>query len=82
MQISSVGGRVGGQAGLGSYQAAKFAVDGLSRVLAAETAPFGVRVLVVEPGGFATDWSGSSMTIHEVPPAYDDFAQDYPVDLP
>ena len=55
MQISSVGG----QAGLGSYQAAKFAVDGLSRVLAAGTAPFGVRVLVVEPGGFATDWSGS-----------------------
>lgn len=71
VQISSVGGRVGGSAGLGSYQAAKFAVDGLSRVLAVETAPLGVRVLVVEPGGFATDWSGASMTIHEVPPVYD-----------
>ncbi|MFI5890275.1 SDR family NAD(P)-dependent oxidoreductase [Actinoplanes sp. NPDC051513] len=71
VQISSIGGRVGGSAGLGSYQAAKFAVDGLSRVLAVETAPLGLRVLVVEPGGFATDWAGSSMTIHDVPPAYD-----------
>ncbi|WP_433361978.1 SDR family NAD(P)-dependent oxidoreductase [Actinoplanes sp. CA-142083] len=71
VQISSIGGRVGGSAGLGSYQAAKFAVDGLSRVLAVETAPLGLRVLVVEPGGFATDWAGSSMTIHEVPAAYD-----------
>src|ERR1700759_4659897 len=43
VQFSSVGGRVGGTAGLGSYQAAKFAVDGLTRVLATETAPFGVR---------------------------------------
>jgi NAD(P)-dependent dehydrogenase (short-subunit alcohol dehydrogenase family) len=71
MQFSSVGGRVGGQPGLGSYQAAKFAVDGLTRVLAAETAPLGVRFLVVEPSGFATDWAGSSMEIHAVPEVYD-----------
>ncbi|MFZ0215811.1 MAG: SDR family NAD(P)-dependent oxidoreductase [Candidatus Dormiibacterota bacterium] len=70
VQFSSVGGRVGQTAGLGSYQAAKFAVDGLTRVLAAETAPFGIRYLVVEPGGFATDWAGSSMEIQGIPDEY------------
>jgi NAD(P)-dependent dehydrogenase (short-subunit alcohol dehydrogenase family) len=70
MQISSVGGRVGGSPGIASYQAAKFAIDGFSRVLRAETAPFGVKVLVVEPSGFRTDWAGSSMTVHDVPEAY------------
>jgi NAD(P)-dependent dehydrogenase (short-subunit alcohol dehydrogenase family) len=71
VQFSSVGGRVGGSPGIASYQAAKFAVDGFSRVLAAETAPFGIRVMVVEPGGFATDWAGSSMTVHDIPARYD-----------
>ncbi len=70
VQFSSIGGRVGGSAGLGSYQAAKFAIDGLTRVLATETAPFGIRYLVVEPSGFATDWAGSSMDIQDVPPEY------------
>lgn len=72
VQFSSIGGRVGGSPGIASYQAAKFAVDGFTRVLAAETAPFGIRTLVVEPSGFATDWAGSSMTIHEIPEDYDD----------
>jgi NAD(P)-dependent dehydrogenase (short-subunit alcohol dehydrogenase family) len=71
VQISSVGGRVGGSPGIASYQAAKFAVDGFSRVLAVETAPFGVTVVIVEPSGFATDWAGSSMTVHEIPAGYD-----------
>jgi NAD(P)-dependent dehydrogenase (short-subunit alcohol dehydrogenase family) len=71
VQFSSVGGRVGGSPGIASYQAAKFAVDGFSRVLAAETAPFGVKVIVVEPSGFATDWAGSSMTVHQIPADYD-----------
>jgi NAD(P)-dependent dehydrogenase (short-subunit alcohol dehydrogenase family) len=70
MQFSSVGGRVGGSPGIASYQAAKFAIDGFSRVLAAETAPFGVRVIVVEPSGFKTDWAGSSMIIRDIPEAY------------
>jgi NAD(P)-dependent dehydrogenase (short-subunit alcohol dehydrogenase family) len=70
MQISSVGGRVGGSPGIASYQAAKFAIDGFSRVLRAETAPFGVKVIVVEPSGFRTDWAGSSMTVHDIPEAY------------
>jgi NAD(P)-dependent dehydrogenase (short-subunit alcohol dehydrogenase family) len=71
VQFSSVGGRVGGSPGIASYQAAKFAVDGFSRVLAAETAPFGVRVMVVEPSGFATDWAGSSMTVRDIPADYE-----------
>ncbi|MEK2479411.1 SDR family NAD(P)-dependent oxidoreductase [Streptomyces noursei] len=70
VQFSSIGGRVGGSSGLGSYQAAKFAIDGLTRVLATETAPFGIRYLVVEPSGFATDWAGSSMDVQDVPPDY------------
>ncbi|MEY9856042.1 NAD(P)-dependent dehydrogenase (short-subunit alcohol dehydrogenase family) [Catenulispora sp. GAS73] len=70
IQFSSVGGRVGHTPGLGSYQAAKFAVDGFTRVLATETAPFGIRYVVVEPGGFATDWAGSSMRIEDIPEDY------------
>ncbi|MCW2515900.1 MAG: oxidoreductase [Mycobacterium sp.] len=72
IQFSSMGGRVGGSAGIASYQAAKFAIDGFSRVLQTETAPFGVKVLVVEPSGFATDWAGPSMTVGEVPDVYAD----------
>ncbi|OBF11327.1 SDR family NAD(P)-dependent oxidoreductase [Mycobacterium sp. ACS4331] len=70
IQFSSMGGRVGGSPGIASYQAAKFAIDGFSRVLLAEAAPFGVKVLVVEPSGFATDWAGSSMEVHDVPEEY------------
>jgi len=70
IQISSMGGRVGGSPGIASYQAAKFAIDGFSRVLRAEAAPFGVRVLVVEPSGLRTDWAGASMSVQEVPEAY------------
>jgi NAD(P)-dependent dehydrogenase (short-subunit alcohol dehydrogenase family) len=71
VQFSSVGGRVGGSPGIASYQAAKFAVDGFSRVLAAETAPFGIRVMVVEPSGFATDWAGTSMKVDRIPGEYE-----------
>ncbi len=70
MQFSSTGGRVGGSPGIASYQAAKFAIDGFSRVLQAEAAPFGVKVIVVEPSGFKTDWAGSSMIVRDIPEAY------------
>lgn len=70
IQFSSIGGRVGGAPGLGAYQAAKFAVDGFTRVLAAETAPFGIKYVVIEPGGFKTDWAGSSMEIQDIPEQY------------
>jgi NAD(P)-dependent dehydrogenase (short-subunit alcohol dehydrogenase family) len=72
IQFSSMGGRVGGSAGIASYQAAKFAIDGFSRVLQTETAPFGIKILVVEPSGFATDWAGSSMEVADIPDHYVD----------
>ena len=72
VQFSSIGGRVGGTPGLGAYQSAKFAVEGFSEVLANEVAGFGVKVVIVEPGAFRTEWSGSSMTIHEPGPDYRD----------
>jgi NAD(P)-dependent dehydrogenase (short-subunit alcohol dehydrogenase family) len=66
LQFSSIGGRVGGTAGMGAYQTAKFAVEGFSEVLNTEVKPLGIKVTIVEPGAFRTDWGGSSMTIHEV----------------
>ena len=71
VQFSSVGGRVGGTPGMGAYQAAKFAVEGFSEVLANEVKPFGVKVMIVEPGAFRTDWQGSSMRLHEVGADYE-----------
>ncbi len=50
MQISSVGGRVGGRRGVAAYQAAKWAVGGFSEVLAKEVRDFGIKVTVIEPG--------------------------------
>ena len=61
LQISSIGGRVG-NAGISIYQAAKFGLGGFSEALAKEVAPLGIRVTSVEPGGFRTDWAGSSMS--------------------
>ena len=61
IQISSIGGRIG-NAGLSIYQAAKFGISGFSEALAQEVAPLGILVTAVEPGGFRTDWAGTSMT--------------------
>lgn len=60
VQISSMGGQLS-FAGVGAYSAAKFALEGLSEALAAELAPHGVRVLIVEPGAFRTALNGSRM---------------------
>ena len=54
-----------------AYQTAKFAVEGFSEVLANEVKPFGVDVIIVEPGAFRTDWQGSSMQLHPAAPDYD-----------
>lgn len=56
INISSIAGIVGGFPGWGVYCATKFAVEGLSEALAAEAAPFGVRVTVVAPGYFRTNF--------------------------
>jgi NAD(P)-dependent dehydrogenase (short-subunit alcohol dehydrogenase family) len=70
VQISTVGG-VMTFPNLGGYHASKWAVEGLSDALAQEVAGLGIHVTLVEPGPYATDWSGAS-AVHAVPnPAYD-----------
>jgi len=70
LQLSSVGGRVGA-VGRGPYSAGKWGVEGFSEVLAKEVGPLGIKVTIVEPGGFRTDFAGSSTTIREGRPEYD-----------
>ncbi|MDX2653354.1 MULTISPECIES: SDR family oxidoreductase [Streptomyces] len=71
VQISSVGG-VTAFPNLGIYNASKWALEAMSEGLAQEVAGFGIKVTLVEPGGFATDWGGSSGTFADQLPAYDD----------
>jgi len=69
LQFSSVGGRLG-PVGRGAYAAAKFGVEGFSEVLAKEVGPLGIKVTIIEPGGFRTDFAGSSTTIAQDNPVY------------
>jgi len=59
VNIASIGGLVGFPA-VGFYNATKFAVDGLSESLSKEVAPLGIKVTVIAPSGFRTDWAGRS----------------------
>ncbi len=70
IQFSSIGGRVG-PPGRAAYAAAKWGVEGFSEVLAKEVGPLGVKVTIIEPGGFRTDFAGSSTTIKAGRPEYD-----------
>ena len=69
IQLASVGGRVG-PIGRGAYAAAKFGVEGFSEVLAKEAGPLGIKVTIIEPGGFRTDFAGASTSISDGNPAY------------
>ncbi|WP_428374881.1 oxidoreductase [Lichenicoccus sp.] len=60
VNISSIGGLVS-FAATGFYHATKYAVEGLSESLALEVAPLGIKVTIVEPGAFRTDWAGRSI---------------------
>lgn len=60
VQMSSMGGLLAPPA-FGAYCAAKFALEGMSEALAAEVAPLGVKVLIVEPGAFRTSFGGAAM---------------------
>jgi NAD(P)-dependent dehydrogenase (short-subunit alcohol dehydrogenase family) len=71
VNFSSVGG-ITGRPGFGLYNATKFAVEGLSEALAHEVGPLGVKVIIVEPGAFRTEFLGRSLTTAaQVIPAYD-----------
>jgi NAD(P)-dependent dehydrogenase (short-subunit alcohol dehydrogenase family) len=69
LQVSSVGG-IFAFPGMGMYNCSKWALEGLSEALAAEVAPLGIRVTIIEPGGFATD-SVASARATEPLDAYD-----------
>jgi NAD(P)-dependent dehydrogenase (short-subunit alcohol dehydrogenase family) len=60
VNVSSFGG-LAAFAATGYYHATKFALEGLSESLAAELAPLGIKVTIVEPGGLRTQWAGASM---------------------
>jgi NAD(P)-dependent dehydrogenase (short-subunit alcohol dehydrogenase family) len=69
VQVSSIGGLAAFPL-TGIYHASKWALEGFSETLRQEVEPFGVKVLMVEPSGFRTDWAGSSMTRAEPIDAY------------
>jgi NAD(P)-dependent dehydrogenase (short-subunit alcohol dehydrogenase family) len=70
IQLSSVGGRIGAL-GRAAYSAAKWGVEGFSEVLAREMALVGVKVTIIEPGGFRTDFAGASTRLNPGRPEYD-----------
>ncbi|EJL78113.1 oxidoreductase [Variovorax sp. Varisp85] len=69
VNISSLGGQLS-FAGFSAYSASKFALEGASEALAQEVAPFGIKVLIVEPGQFRTQLAGSGMRHMPVIEAY------------
>ncbi len=70
LQVSSIGG-VFAFPLLGLYHASKWGLEGFSQALAGEVRDLGIRVTIIEPGGYATDWSGSSAVRADPNPAYD-----------
>ncbi len=72
LQVSSIGG-ISAFPLVGIYHASKWALEGMSQSLAQEVADFGIKVTLIEPGGFSTDWAGSSAKHSEQLPDYADF---------
>jgi NAD(P)-dependent dehydrogenase (short-subunit alcohol dehydrogenase family) len=70
IQVTSVAGRLGPM-GRAPYAAAKFGVEGFSESLSKEIGPLGVKVTIIEPGGFRTDFAGSSTDLRPGRPEYD-----------
>jgi NAD(P)-dependent dehydrogenase (short-subunit alcohol dehydrogenase family) len=71
VNVSSIGGIIAFP-GVSFYHATKFAVEAVSESLSQEVAPLGLKVLLVEPGPFRTDWAGRSA--NEAPRTIDDYA--------
>jgi NAD(P)-dependent dehydrogenase (short-subunit alcohol dehydrogenase family) len=71
VNISSMGGQMSFE-GVSAYSASKFALEGMSEALALEVAPFGIKVLIVEPGAFRTEFGAHALRYMPVMPAYKD----------
>ena len=69
LNISSLAGRLGIPT-MGIYNGSKFALEGISESLASELKPFGIKVTIIEPGGFATDFSSRSIAKAQIMPEY------------
>lgn len=69
VNISSLGGQMS-FGGFGAYSASKFALEGMSEALAQEVAPFGIKVLIVEPGAFRTSFAADALKHMPVIDAY------------
>ncbi|SFF01751.1 SDR family oxidoreductase [Blastococcus tunisiensis] len=74
LQVSSIGG-ISAFPNIGIYNASKWALEGFSQSLAAEVADFGIKVTIIEPGAYSTDWGGASARHAEQNPAYDAFRE-------
>src|SRR3954454_1195609 len=74
LQVSSIGG-ISAFPNIGIYNASKWALEGFSQALAQEVADFGIKVTIIEPGAFSTDWGGASAKLAAPNPAYDTFRE-------
>jgi NAD(P)-dependent dehydrogenase (short-subunit alcohol dehydrogenase family) len=74
LQVSSIGG-ISAFPNIGIYNASKWALEAFSQSLAAEVADFGIKVTLIEPGGFSTDWGGASAKHAAANPAYDAYRE-------
>ena len=74
LQVSSIGG-ISAFPNIGIYNASKWALEALSQSLAQEVADFGIKVTIIEPGAYSTDWGGSSARHADPLPAYDEYRE-------
>jgi NAD(P)-dependent dehydrogenase (short-subunit alcohol dehydrogenase family) len=74
IQVSSIGG-ISAFPMVGIYHASKWGLEGFSQALSQEVADFGIKVTLIEPGGFSTDWSGPSAKHSEPLAAYEEFRE-------
>ena len=81
VQLTSMGGRIS-FAGVGGYSATKFALEGLTEALAEEVAPFGIKVMLVEPGAFRTGFAGGALAQTMPMDAYASSVGPFRKDLP
>ncbi|MCW2635661.1 MAG: Short-chain dehydrogenase/reductase [Blastococcus sp.] len=74
LQVSSIGG-ISAFPNIGIYNASKWALEAFSQSLAAEVADFGIKVTIIEPGAYSTDWGGASAKHAAANPAYDAYRE-------